>query len=129
MTATSQQPDGPNNTMPHGCGPFALVVRFYLLPGTEAEFDELTRRTAAEIRTCEPGTLAYLCHTVEGEPQQRIFYELYQDQAAFDAHEQQPHIRRFLQAREEFLESFEVDFLPVFEGKPLDPDPGKDQKE
>jgi quinol monooxygenase YgiN len=97
--------------------PFALVVRFTVRPGAEAQFDALVAETAAGIRSSEPGTLVYACHTVEGEPRQRIFYELYRDRAAFEAHEQSPHTRRFLADREPLLESKAVDFLSLADGK------------
>jgi len=97
--------------------PFALVVRFTVRPGAEAQFDALVAETAAGIRQSEPGTLVYACHRVQGEPQQRIFYELYRDRAAFDAHEQSPHTRRFLADREPLLESKAVDLLSLADGK------------
>src|SRR5262245_39991733 len=82
---------------------FGLVVRFNLRDDSGADFDKLTDETVAQIRTTEPGTLVYACHEVEDDPNARIFYELYQDRAAFDAHEQQPHVRRFLADREQYL--------------------------
>jgi quinol monooxygenase YgiN len=97
--------------------PFALVVRFTVRPGSEADFDDLIARTTAAIRDREPGTLVYACHRVEGQPRQRIFYELYRDRAAFDMHEQQEHVRHFLAARAALLESTVVDFLTLADGK------------
>lgn len=97
--------------------PFALVVRFTLRAGAEADFDSLVGRTAAAIRDREPGTLVYACHQVEGARRQRVFYELYSDRAAFEAHEQQPHVRHFLQAREALVEATEVDFMTLADGK------------
>jgi quinol monooxygenase YgiN len=97
--------------------PFALVVRFALREGAESAFDQLTATTTAAIRDREPGTLVYACHRVDGEPRQRVFYELYADRAAFDAHEAQPHVRQFLAAREELLDGFTVDFLTLADGK------------
>jgi quinol monooxygenase YgiN len=97
--------------------PFALVVRFTVRPGAEAQFDQLVAETAAGIRAGEPGTLVYACHRVESEPRQRIFYELYRDRAAFEAHEESPHARRFLAEREPLLESKAVDFLALADGK------------
>jgi quinol monooxygenase YgiN len=97
--------------------PFALVVRFTVRPGAEAEFDALVTRTGEGIRASEPGTLVYACHTVEGKPQERIFYELYRDRAAFDAHESQEHTMHFLAAREALLEGKQVDFLSLTGGK------------
>ena len=70
-----------------------------------------------------------ISHTVDGAtvmpspasvtdaPRQRIFYELYRDRAAFDTHEEQPHTKHFLAAREELLEATEVDFLSLADGK------------
>jgi quinol monooxygenase YgiN len=97
--------------------PFALVVRFTVRPGAEDSFDELVTQTTAAIREREPGTLIYACHHVAEAPRQRIFYELYRDRAAFDAHEEQPHVKHFLTAREELLESTEVDFMTLTDGK------------
>lgn len=90
---------------------FGLVVRFHLKPGCEQGFDDLTAQTVPLIQAHEPGTVLYICQTVEGAPTQRIFYELYANRAAFDAHESQPHVKHFLSAREAFVERFEVDFL------------------
>jgi quinol monooxygenase YgiN len=92
-------------------GTFGLVVRFVLKPGREGAFDELTEKTVAEIQQHEPGTLVYLCHHVDGAPSERIFYELYRDRGAFETHEAQPHVQRFLDARGPMLERVEVDFL------------------
>ncbi|MBP2402657.1 putative quinol monooxygenase [Streptomyces syringium] len=97
---------------------FGLVVRFTLRDADAAEaFDELVSRTLEGIRRHEPGTVVYMNHRVPGEPEVRIFYELYEDRAAFDAHEQQPHIKHFLEAREEFVSRTEVTFLEHVDGK------------
>ncbi len=90
---------------------FALVVRFTVKPDCEDEFDDLVAATVTEIERCETGTLVYISHRVEDSPRVRIFYELYRDRAAFDAHEQQPHIRQFLAQRERLLDSVQVDFV------------------
>lgn len=97
--------------------PFALVVRFMVRPGSEEAFDRLTQETASGVRECEYDTLIYACHMVQGNPRQRIFYELYRDRAAFERHETQEHVRRFLAEREAMLESTEVDFLTLQDGK------------
>ena len=54
---------------------------------------------------------------MQDQPRQRIFYELYQDQAAFEAHEQTAHTRRFLAERKALLEATEVDRLALADGK------------
>lgn len=91
---------------------FALAVRFNLSSDQHAAlFDELTAETVREVIASEPGTLVYVTHGVEGEPLARVFYEVYRDKAAFDEHEQQPHTRRFLELRDQYIDSFRVEFL------------------
>ncbi|WP_309239695.1 hypothetical protein [Actinomadura sp. J1-007] len=46
-------------------------------------------------RTAEPDTVIFACHEVVNAPTQRIFYQLFRDEAAFAAHRRQPHLRRF----------------------------------
>ncbi|MFJ9195480.1 putative quinol monooxygenase [Streptomyces globisporus] len=90
---------------------YALVVRFTLRDVSAARrFDDLVAQTISGIRG-EAGTLAYTVHTPVDEPLTRLFYELYADRDAFQAHEEQPHTRRFLRAREELLSHVEVSFL------------------
>ncbi|MDP9848322.1 putative quinol monooxygenase [Streptosporangium lutulentum] len=97
---------------------FGLMVRFTCKDEASAEaFDQLVGETIEKIRDGEPGTLVYASHRVDGQPLQRIFYELYRDRAAFDTHEEQEHTRRFLAAREELLASTEVDWLTLQTGK------------
>jgi quinol monooxygenase YgiN len=103
--------------MDDDAAPFVLVVRFTLRPGSEEAFDRLTQETAAEIREREHNTLVYACHAVQGSPRQRIFYELYRNKAAFEQHESQPHVRRFRSERSTMLESTDVDFLTLQDGK------------
>ena len=98
--------------------PFGLVVRFALKQGAGDAFDRLTSETVEQIRAHEPGTLLYAAHRVESDPDVRLFYELYRDRAAFDDHEAQPHTRRFLAERGQYLVGFDVDrlFLTIAKG-------------
>lgn len=96
---------------------FGLVAKFSLKPGHEQAFDQLVARTLPGVRDLEPGTLIYTCHTVRDRPDQRVFYELYQDRAAFAAHEEQPHVQHFLAARAQHVQGVEVDCLLLSDGK------------
>lgn len=98
---------------------FALVVRFDLADAAAAEgFDALVAETAAGIVE-EPGTLVYTVHGVEGDSLARVFYEVYRDRAAFEAHESYEHTRRFLAEREQYLTGLRVEFLTGTSGKGL----------
>ena len=95
-----------------------LSVRFTCKDEASAEaYDRLVAETVEGIRAHEPGTLVYAVHTVDGQPLQRIFYELYRDRAAFEAHEAAPHTRRYLAERGQYLASTEVDWLTLQGGK------------
>ncbi|MEU1277890.1 antibiotic biosynthesis monooxygenase [Streptomyces sp. NPDC005805] len=100
---------------------FGLIVRFTLKGEAAATaFDALCVRTLQGIDALEPGTLAYVSHVPEGEPLVRVFYELYADRAAFEAHEAQPHTRAFLAEREQYLDDVRVTFLQAVAGTAAD---------
>jgi quinol monooxygenase YgiN len=97
---------------------FGLCVRFTCKDQASAEaYDRLVAETVEGIKAHEPGTLVYAAHTVKGQPLQRVFYELYQDEEAFHAHEAAPHTRRFLEQRDLYVTSTEVDWLTLQTGK------------
>lgn len=96
---------------------YALVVRFTTRDAeAAAQFDALVARTLEGIRQ-EPGTLVYVVHVPEDEPLVRVFYELYTDYAAFQAHESQAHTKHMMSEREQYLSSTEVEFLNELTGK------------
>ncbi|MFI8528240.1 putative quinol monooxygenase [Promicromonospora sukumoe] len=97
-------------------GQFGLYVRHTLKEGAAEAFDQLVATAAEGIRQ-EPGTLVYVSHTVDGQPNLRVFYELYRDREAFDEHERQEHTRHFLAEREALVDSIEVDWLTSIIGK------------
>lgn len=90
---------------------YALVVRFDVLPERLRDFDRLAADTIELITANEPGTLTYVATGVEGESTARVFIEIYADKTAFVAHEEQPHVQRFLAEREPMLASLRVERL------------------
>jgi len=97
---------------------FGLFVRFTCKDeAAAAAYDQLVAETIEAIKDSEPGTLVYASHLVDGQPLQRIFYELYRDKVAFEAHEAAPHTRRYLDERGQYLASTEVDWLTLQAGK------------
>jgi quinol monooxygenase YgiN len=97
---------------------FGLFVRFTCKDeAAAAAYDQLVVETIEAIKANEPGTLVYASHLVDRQPLQRIFYELYQDKAAFEAHEAATHTRRYLDERGQYLASTEVDWLTLQAGK------------
>ena len=81
-----------------------IVVRFDVHdPGAAAEFDRLTATVVEQIRQHEPRTLVYATHGVRGEELARVFYEVYADDAALQAHEDAPHVQTFHAEKERLL--------------------------
>ena len=97
------------------CRVFALVVRFELRPEAADAFDALVARTLEGIKE-EDGTRLYVTSRVVDAPLSRVFVEFYADEAAFAAHEEYSHTRRFLAERESMIESFRVEFLEPMDG-------------
>jgi quinol monooxygenase YgiN len=97
---------------------YGLTVRFTCKDQASAEaYDRLVAETVEQIKAHEPGTIVYAVHTVKDHPLQRIFYELYRDKEAFDAHGATPHTRRYLAERGQYLSATEVDWLTLTTGK------------
>src|ERR1700761_623302 len=85
-------------TPPHG-----LIAIYTLLEDKVADFDRAADEVAEPVRSSEPDTLVYVIHTVPKAPMQRIFYEVYRDRAAYERHEQQSYVQRFVSARRPYV--------------------------
>ena len=83
--------------------PYGRILIFTLLEDRVADFDRLAEQAAEEVRIGEPETLVYVIHLVPNAPLQRIFYEIYRDRAAFDSHESQPYMQRFVAERRSYV--------------------------
>ena len=56
-----------------------------------------------EVRASEPDALVYAVHSVPNAPMQRIFYEVYRDQTAYEEHKRHSYIKRFDVERAPFV--------------------------
>ena len=100
---------------------YALVVRFDIRDETAAQqFDLLTEEAVRMIKEREPGTLVYATHAVEGAPLSRLFYEVYRDEDAFQAHETAEHVISFHERKNPLVTSHRVEFLTPSYAKGLD---------
>jgi quinol monooxygenase YgiN len=75
--------------------PIALLAKLKVQPGKDAEFEAAAKEMIATVRTAEPGTLAYILHKNTKDPTEFIYYEVYKDQEAFEAHGKTDHMRAF----------------------------------
>jgi quinol monooxygenase YgiN len=72
------------------------ITVYTLLDGREEAFDRLSEELVQAARKLEPDMLIFTCHEVVNAPTQRIFYQLFRDEASFVAHRRQQHLQRFV---------------------------------
>jgi quinol monooxygenase YgiN len=75
--------------------PITVIAKLKVQPGKEAEFEAAGKEMIATVKTSEPGTLAYILHKNTKDPTEFTYYEVYQDQAAFESHGKTDHMRAF----------------------------------
>ena len=75
--------------------PITIIAKLKVKPGSEAAFEAAGKEMIATVKTSEPGTLAYVLHKNTKDPTEFTYYEVYQDQAALDAHGKTDHMRAF----------------------------------
>ncbi|WP_159717748.1 putative quinol monooxygenase [Geminicoccus flavidas] len=75
--------------------PFIIIVEFVVAPADTARFRQLMVENAARSLADEPGCRQFdVCNPV-GEQERFILYEIYDDEAAFQAHVRSPHFLKF----------------------------------
>lgn len=82
----------------------ATVVVVATLRAASGKADALAAlltEQAAVIRKTEPGCAVYRVHRSTTDPDAFLFYEVYADDAAFDAHRASPHLAKYRKRREE----------------------------
>jgi quinol monooxygenase YgiN len=87
------------------------TAAFRIDAAREAEALAALAELAKAVEEKEPGVLAYVPHRVASDPTQVVFFEVYADEAAMQAHGQQPHLAKL---REHFGAGL---FKPYAEGK------------
>lgn len=72
-----------------------LKVDMLVKPGTEAQCREYIRVLHEHSRK-EPGCVQYVGHQSLEDPRRFLFYEVYKDQAALQAHRDSPHFKQYV---------------------------------
>ncbi|ACA15126.1 Antibiotic biosynthesis monooxygenase [Methylobacterium sp. 4-46] len=75
--------------------PFVVIAEFKVRPGCLDAFLDLAREDARASVAREPGCRSFDVAVGESDPQTVLFYEVYDDRAAFAAHLETPHLARF----------------------------------
>jgi (4S)-4-hydroxy-5-phosphonooxypentane-2,3-dione isomerase len=77
-----------------------VVARLKAAKGKGDALAALLVEQAGAVRAAEPGCLAYRVHRSTTDPELFLFYEMYADDAAFDAHRNAAHLAAYRQRRE-----------------------------
>jgi len=75
--------------------PITVIAKLKVQSGKEAEFEAAAKQMIATVKESEPGTLSYVLHKNTKDATEFIYYEVYQDQAALDAHGKTDHMKAF----------------------------------
>ena len=69
-----------------------IVARWRPRAGEEEKIAAILRKLAAKIRD-EPGNVSFAAHRAKDDPNDILLYEIYESEAAFNAHRETPHFK------------------------------------
>jgi len=95
---------------------FALWVEFEIVPGGVPGFLAAARDDAAGSTANEPGCRRFEVLVDPARPSRVCFYEIYDDEAAFEAHKTTPHFSAFAAATKNAIVGRSITRLLVDEG-------------
>ncbi|MHB8384088.1 MAG: putative quinol monooxygenase [Candidatus Binataceae bacterium] len=71
-----------------------VIAKLKVKAGNEAAFEEAGKEMIGKVAS-EAGTKTYILHKDVRDPSTFVYYEVYQDQAALDAHGKTDHMKAF----------------------------------
>jgi quinol monooxygenase YgiN len=83
---------------------FVLVVSLRVKPDRDEQFLAATEANAAASRRDEPGCRRFDVARDNADPRHYVLYEMYDDEAAFEAHRKMPHFPVWREAAAECLD-------------------------
>ena len=81
-----------------------VIAKLKVKADQASAFEGEVEKMIAHVRATEPGTLTYTCHRSTADPTVYLFYEVYQDQAAFAQHGGSPAMQAFFGAMGSILD-------------------------
>ena len=94
------------------------LSRFESQKGKELQAYEALQKMAKAVKANEPGCLMYAVTRGQVNHREVYVYEIYQDQASFDAHRRTDHLRELQASYDEFLDrsAFNIEMLDEVAG-------------
>lgn len=95
-----------------------LLARFEALKGKELQAYQALKAMADAVKANEPGCLMYAVTRGQVNAQEIYVYEVYEDQAAAEAHRRTDHLRALQSQFDQFLDrtAFNVEILDEVAG-------------
>ncbi len=87
-----------------------VIARIKIQDGKEDEALAQLKKLAASVESEEAGALAYICHRSQDDPSEIVFFELYVDSNASQAHRRASHMSEFGAA---FSDLFDVSQVKI----------------
>jgi quinol monooxygenase YgiN len=84
---------------------FVLIVQIQIKPEAVDRYMPLALENARASRETEPGCRQFDVLVDSEDPTRVMFYEVYDDEAAFEAHQQTPHFRKYFDTALQYLAS------------------------
>lgn len=84
---------------------FVVIAEFHVKQGCMTAFLEAARKDASESVAKEPGCRQFDIVLPENASDNVLFYEIYDDRMAFDAHLEMPHVAAFRKAFPPLIET------------------------
>ncbi|MDK4717318.1 putative quinol monooxygenase [Rhizobium sp. CNPSo 4039] len=93
-------------------GPVIRIAELEIDPAQMAAYSAAVKQEMEQSIRVEPGVLALYAVAIQGHPNQLRFFEIYADQAAYEAHRNSPHFRKYVETTKDMIKSrklFETD--------------------
>ena len=84
---------------------FALVVHVQIKPDAVERFMPLALENAKATRETEPGCRQFDVLVDPSDATKVVYYEIYDSEAAFQAHQQTPHFKKYIETALQHLAS------------------------
>jgi quinol monooxygenase YgiN len=93
---------------PTAAGPFVIIAEFEVKPGRLEQFLEVAEVDSRHSVTDEPGCRQFTVTVDREQPDRVVLFEVYDDEAAFDAHLETVHLQAFRAGIEDLVVSRRV---------------------
>lgn len=90
---------------------FALVVKLKIKADSIDKFMQAAKVNGKAARETEPGCRTFDILQDPNDPTNAMLYEVYDNEAAFEAHQQTPHFKKYMDIALQWLDHRERQFM------------------